>query len=72
MIYPLLSLDDHTEIVCSDVQNDGRVKIYIEKPVEGGFCSATCWLPDYLWENIKGFTSAEIEAYQRILETMVH
>jgi len=72
MMYPFLQLDDQTEIVHSDMLSDGKVKVYIEKPVEGGFHSATCFLPDYLWKNIEGFTSSEIEKYQSIVESVAH
>ena len=30
MMYPFMTLNDETEIVHSDMQNDGRVKVYIE------------------------------------------
>ena len=33
MMYPFLQLDDQTEIVHSDMRADGKVKVYIEKPV---------------------------------------
>ena len=29
MMYPFMTLNDETEIVHSDMQNDGRVKVYI-------------------------------------------
>lgn len=72
MMYPFLQLDDQTEIVHSDMQADGRVKVYIEKPVEGGFHSATCYLPGYQWKNVEGFTADEIEKYQGIVESVAH
>ena len=46
MMYPFMTLNDETEIVHSDMQNDGRVKVYIERPDEKyGFKHAACWLP---------------------------
>lgn len=30
MMYPFMTLNDETEIVHSDMQDDGRVKVYIE------------------------------------------
>lgn len=47
MMYPFLQLDVQTEIVHSDMLSDGSVKVYIEKPVDGGFHSAACCLPRY-------------------------
>ena len=32
MMYPFMTLNDETEIVHSDMQSDGRVKVYIERP----------------------------------------
>lgn len=72
MMYPFLQLDDQTEIVHSDMQRDGSVKVYIEKPVDGGFHSATCFLPKYEWKSIDGFTDADIERYQKIVESVAH
>lgn len=72
MMYPFLQLDDQTEIVHSNMLNDGSVKVYIEKPVEGGFHSASCILPRYEWKSIEGFTDADIERYQKIIESVAH
>lgn len=72
MMYPFLQLDDQTEIVHSDMLSDGSVKVYIEKPVDGGFHSATCVLPKYEWKGINGFTDDDIERYQKIVESVAH
>ena len=72
MLYPFMTLNDETEIVHSEIiEKDGRetVKVVIEKPVMNGFHSAVCWLPDYRWENIKGFTPQEIQNYQELIES---
>lgn len=48
MMYPFMTLNDETEIVHSDMQEDGTVKVYIERPDEEyGFKHAVCWLPQY-------------------------
>ena len=66
MMYPFMTLDDNTEIVHSEMQPDHRVKVYIEKPDEKDcFHSAVCYLPDYTWEDVSGFTPAEIDRYQK-------
>ncbi|BCN31903.1 hypothetical protein [Anaeromicropila herbilytica] len=75
MMYPFMQLDDNTEIVHSELQNDDNgeyVKVYIEKPVEGGFHSAVCYLPSYHWEEIIGFDKTEMEKYQELLESTAH
>ena len=48
MMYPFLTLDGRTEIVHSEMNPDGRVKVYMERPDEkDGFHYAACYLPDY-------------------------
>ena len=69
MMYPFMTLDDDTEIVHSEMLPDGRVKVYIEKPdAKDCFHSAVCYLPDYTWEQISGFSPAEIDRYQKFLD----
>ena len=73
MMYPFMTLDDDTEIVHSEMLPDGRVKVYMEKPdAKDCFHSAVCYLPDYTWEQISGFSPAEIDRYQKFLETTAH
>lgn len=75
MMYPFMTLNDDTEIVHSELLNkEGAesVKVYIEKPVNGGFCSAVCYLPQYKWENIDGFSDEEINKYQKFIESVAH
>ncbi len=53
MMYPYMTLNDDTEITHSEMKSDGRVKVYIETPDEKVcFRHATCWLPEYKWEDI--------------------
>lgn len=64
MLYPFMTLADETEIVHSEsyFENDKEhVRVEIEKPVEGGFYSAVCILPEYEWHNIKGFSEEDVE-----------
>ena len=50
MMYPFMTLDDNTEIVHSEMKEDGRVKVYLERPDEKDcFHHAVCWLPGYAW-----------------------
>ena len=72
-MYAFLTLDDKTEIVHSEMHSDGSVKVYMERPDEkDGFHSATCYLPEYQWENIFGFTEKEIERLKEVIETTAH
>ena len=72
MMYPFIQLEDNTEIVHSEILEHGKVKVYIEKPVESGFKSAVCYLPEYKWDEITGFTNDDIDEYHRILESTAH
>ena len=72
MMYPFMQLDDNTEIVHSEMLENEKVKVYIEKPVFGGFHSATCYLPEYQWNEINGFTDKDIDTFQEIIESTAH
>ena len=72
MMYPFIQLDDNTEIVHSEMLDNDMVRVYIEKPIEGGFKSATCYLPEYRWEDIVGFSDLDIKKYHEILESTAH
>ena len=72
MMYPFIKLEDDTEIVHSELFENETVKVYIEKPILGGFHSATCYLPECQWTEINGFTVEEINKYQEILESTAH
>ena len=75
MLDPFMTLNDNTEIVHSEsYMENGReqVRVEIEKPVEGGFASAECILPDYHWNNIEKFTDADIEKLQELLQSVAH
>ena len=73
MMYPYLTLNDNTEITHSEMKENGSVKVYIETPDDnGGFRSATCWLPQYKWENIQGYTEAEMDYYKELIRNNAH
>lgn len=73
MMYPFMTLNDNTEIVHSEMKSDGTVKVYIETPDEKVcFRHASCWLPEYRWEEINGFSDEEIAKFQEIIESTAH
>jgi len=72
MLYPYMTLEDDTEIVHSDMDDSGRVRVCIERPVDGGFLSATCELPGYRWSDVKGFTDEDIRNFTGIIESGAH
>ena len=73
MMYPYLTLNDDTEITHSEMKADGSVKVYIETPDdEGGFHSAVCWLPQYKWEDINGYSDTEMASFQELIRNNAH
>lgn len=73
MMYPFMTLSDDTEITHSEMNSDGRVKVYIETPdLKDGFHSATCFLPDYTWENIHGYSPIEMEYFKQLIQSNAH
>lgn len=75
MLYPFMTLPDETEIVHSESMLENgkeRVKVVVERPVDYGFKSAVCWLPDYRWEQVEGFTQVEITELQALIESLAH
>lgn len=74
-MYPFMTLNDNTGIAHSDIiLKDGKetVKVYFEQPIENGFNSAECWLPDYKWSFNQGFSEAQMSYFQNFLETTAH
>ena len=68
-----MTLNDDTEITHSEMLANGKVKIYIETPDEkGGFHNAICYLPDYEWTEIHGYTSSEIEYFKELIRNNAH
>ena len=73
MMYPFLTLIDNTEITHSEMKKDGSVKVYIETPdPKDFFHNAVCWLPDYRWEKVEGFTTVEIDELQELIQSLAH
>lgn len=72
-MYPFLTLEDDTEIVHSEMLEDGKVKVYMETPDETcGFRHATCWLPEYRWEDVYQYSKEEIDKLEDIIRSMAH
>lgn len=67
-----MTLDDDTEIVHSEAMDGDRVKVYVEKPVNGGFHSAFCTLPKYEWSDIRGFSSQCIARYEEVIRSTAY
>ncbi|HIT68451.1 MAG TPA: hypothetical protein IAC36_00920 [Candidatus Aphodomonas merdavium] len=73
MMYPFLTLDDGTEIVHSELLEDHRVRVHLERPdAKDCFHSADCFLPGYEWTNISGFEEKDLRRFQDVLESTAH
>ena len=73
MMYPFMTLDDNTEIVHSEMQPDHRVKVYNRKARREGLFPLCGLLSAGLYlEDVSGFTPAEIDRYQKFLESTAH
>lgn len=72
MMYLFMKLNDETEIVHSDMKEDGTVKVYIETPDEkDGFHNMICYLPSYEIEN-NGYSKEEVEHFTDIIRSTAH
>ena len=75
MMYPYMTLNDETEIVHSQIIQDGeieKVQVHFERPTEEGFDSARCELPSYTWLFNEGFTDQEIGLFEELLQSNAH
>ncbi|MCD7791741.1 MAG: hypothetical protein LUH00_00905 [Lachnospiraceae bacterium] len=73
MMYPFMTLNDDTEITHSEMKSDGRVKVYIETPdLKDGFHNAVCWLPEYQWESIHGYSEREMLYFKKLIRNNAH
>lgn len=73
MMYPFMTLNDETEIVHSDMKEDGTVKVYIETPDEkDGFHNMTCYLPSYEIQEVNGYSTKQVESFMEIIKSTAH
>ena len=73
MMYPFLTLDDNTEIGHFEMGENGRVKVYLERPdAKDGFHHALCWLPGYQWEDVSGFSAEDMTRFQEVIQSTAH
>ncbi|WP_165172895.1 hypothetical protein [Adlercreutzia sp. ZJ242] len=68
MMYNYIKLADDTQIAHSGILADQTVQISVERPVDGGFDSATCFLPHCQWRSAEGFTAAELASLTEIVK----
>lgn len=68
MMYGYTTLPDNTGIAHSELQPDGSVLVYFEKPVTGGVHHAECRLPDCKWQENHGFSYEELRSLKNYLQ----
>ena len=72
-MYPYMTWGEDNNISHSEMLKDGRVKVYIETPDEkDGFHHATCYLPDYEWTEITGYSEKEMEHWREFVKNNAH
>ena len=70
MMYPFMTLEDDTEIVHSEMLENGEVKVYIETPDEkDGFHHMTVYLPSYRIEDEFDYNEERKEYFLDIIKT---
>ena len=73
MMYPFMTLDDETEITHSEYLDNGKVKVYVEKPdAKDCFHHMTCYLPEYEIKDVYGFGKDEVDRYMEIIKSTAH
>ncbi len=60
MFYGYVKLEDETQFTYSELRDDHTVLVCVERPVDMGFDSAECLLPAFRWNNVKGFSEADL------------
>lgn len=73
MMYPYMTLEDGTEVICSQIipQEDiDTVFVHFERPNAEGFDSARCKLPSYEWVSWEGtFSEDELQGFEEYLRS---
>lgn len=67
-MYNYIKLADDTQIANSNILEDQTVQVSIERLVDGGFDSATCFLPQCRWQSVEGFSTSELEHFTEIVK----
>lgn len=62
-----MSFPDGTEVTYSDLRDDGSVGVLIEAPIYGGFKSAHCRIPAFIWDKIEGYSTKEMRDLDELM-----
>ena len=69
-MYPFMTLDDNTEIVHSEMHEDGSVVVCCERPIRADFKTAYCKIPGYVWYDVENYSTDELNELTRVLKTV--
>jgi len=72
MMYPFMTLDDNTEIVHSEMHDDGTVVVCCEKPIHADFKTAYCKVPGYGWYDVENYSREELAELTCVLKSVAH
>ena len=68
MLYDYAELEDGTQFAHSDVNEDNTVRVWVERPRDWGFDSASCLMPSYAWSHVDGFSEEELAGFTDFLK----
>ena len=75
-MYPLSILEDNTQIMYSNLQEEDGIKIvniHFERPTKDGFDSVRCKLPTYDWTVWEGnYTDEEMKIFEHMVKDGAH
>ena len=71
-MYPFMTLDDNTEIVHSEMRDDGSVRVCCERPIPGDLKTAYCVIPGYKWYDVENFNEEELSKLTAVLKSVAH
>ena len=75
MMYPYLTFANGIKVTHSSILNtEGKetIEVHFERPIDNGFQSARCVLPDYTWKFNDGFTPDDIAQFEIFLKNNAH
>lgn len=75
MMYPYMTLADETEIVHSQIIEEGdiqKVIVHFEHPAKEGFDSVRCELIEYKRIQEEGYSDEEIAVFEQLLHSNAH
>lgn len=49
-----------------------QLKCILKRQMMMVVSNATCWLPEYKWENISGYSESQIEYFKHLLRNNAH